>query len=221
MKKISFLCALVLLFATYGLSAKAEGQPAAEEYYAPVLAQYEAVFTGDEEALTAHEAAEGAYHYALYMEADPKSVIGYTYIDLNRDAVPELLIGTVGETDDSENMIFEILTLKDHVPVTLIRGWERFRVRMVYDWKVDKYGYYAEGSSGASNSCWEYALAGDGQDGMDWEKCHTLESNYSEEIHHEYWTLDGNKVSEKNAKALIGQWQKGIFHPELRPFMGR
>ena len=61
MKRIGFLCAFSLLLMAFSFPATAEGWNDAVAVYAPVLAQYEAAFTGDEDALISRESAEDAY----------------------------------------------------------------------------------------------------------------------------------------------------------------
>ena len=219
MKRIGCLCALSLLLMTFSFSATAEEWNDAVAVYEPVLAQYEAAFTGDEEALMVRESAESAYLYALYAQRDPQNVIGYSYMDLNRDGIPELVIGTIANEGGAEDqLIFEILTLKDHAPVTVIRGWERFWVQLTMNEKgdPDTYGYYAEGSSGAFNSVYEHGLAG--ADMTKWEEARTLEVNYNESGQAD-WTLNGGSISEGEAESLIASWRERVSLMPLMPFM--
>ena len=218
MKRIGFFCAFFLLLMVFSFPAAAEDWDDAAAAYAPVLAQYEAAFTGDEDALMACESAEDAYRFALYAQRDPRDVIGYSVMDLNRDDVPELVIGTVANEGNAEDqLIFEILTLKDDAPVTVIRGWERFRVQLTMNENgmPDAYGYYAEGSSGASNSVYEHGIAG--ADMTKWEEACTLEVNYDESLR-AHWTLNGENISEGEAEALIASWQARVFWLSLTPF---
>lgn len=218
MKRIAFLCAFLLLSAALCVQASAVGWEDAVAAYGPVLAQYQAAFTGDENALMARESAEDAYRCALYAQRDPRDMIGYSFVDLNRDGIPELVLGTLADEDNAEDqLIFEILTLKDSAPVTVIRGWERFRVQLTANENgvPDAIGYYAEGSSGASNSVYEHGLAG--KDMTQWEDAHTLEANY-DESGQAIWTLDGAQIAEKQAEALLTAWQKPAMHVLLSSF---
>lgn len=202
----------------FSFPTAAENWDDAVAAYAPVLAQYEAAFTGDEDAMMTRESAEDAYRCALYAQRDPRDVIGYLYLDLNGDGVPELVIGTAADAGSiGDQLIFEILTLKDNEPVTMIRGWERFRVQLTLNENdvPDAYGYYAEGSSGASNSVYEHGIAG--ADMTRWEDVHTLEVNY-DESNRAHWTLDGAQIKETQANAMLEAWQKLAMRVSLPSF---
>ena len=219
MKRDELLCALTLLLMVFSFRATAEGWNDAVAAYSPVLAQYMAAFTRNEGDLMNRESAESAYLFAQYAQRDPREVIGYSFPDLNRDGVPELVIGTLADEEDAEDqLIFEILTLKDDVPVTVMRGWERFWVQLTRNENslTSNYGYYAEGSSGAANSVYEYGLAG--ADMTQWEEVCTLEVNYDESLRSN-WTLNGMSISENEAQARIESRRKHVFWLPLTPFM--
>ena len=72
-------------------------------------------------------------------------------------------------------------------PATVIRGWERYRVALMYDEQMDRYGYYAEGSSSAFDSVYETGLAGENMAAWD--------------------DPNGEEISETEAEALIDQWR--------------
>lgn len=218
MKKIRDLCAFILLLGALSFSAFAEEWVDTVEAYAPVLAQYAAAFTGAEDALMARESAEDAYWYAFFAQRDPGDIIGYSYLDLNRDGMPELVIGTVcDEAGMEDQLIFEVLTIKDDTPVTVIRGWERFRIQLTAgeNGAPDAIGYYAEGSSGASNSIYEHGLVG--VDMTQWEDAHTLEVNY-DESNRAYWTLDEEQITETQAMNILEAWRKSVMRVSLLSF---
>ncbi len=188
----------------------------AEEPYAPVLAQYAAGLAGDEAAREAREAVWNAWMCAMYMPGSPAENVGYALPDLDGDGSPELVIGTVSEREPAEDLIFEILTLKDGVPVTVLRGWERFRVSLTRDPDTGVFGFYAEGSSGASNSVWQHASAMQGLDA--WATAETLEAEWDLDTGVAVWTLNGAEIPGAQGPVLVETWGQNLWQPEMRPF---
>lgn len=215
MKKIAACCALVFLALTV-LSANAETWEAACEAYEPVLAQYAAGLSGDEDAWTARDSIWDAYRCASFGEDDPLTRTGYTLMDLNGDGSPELVTGEIPEEGQGDGLIFEILTVRDGSAATVIRGWERYRVSLTFDPQAETYGYYAEGSSSAFQSVYECGkVAGDM---AAWENAHTLEAITDENTDVTRWTLDGAEIDEAAALELIAAWQENTYAPALRSF---
>ncbi|MBQ8160286.1 MAG: SH3 domain-containing protein [Clostridia bacterium] len=211
MKRTGSMGALMLFVLLLCLPASADSWGSAAAVYAPVLSAYEAALTGDEHALLQRESASDAYRCAIYAGMDPYDAVGFAYFDLNLDGVPELVIGTTDDTGDQ--LIFEILTLTPGGdPVTLIRGWERFRVQLAIS--GERYGYYAEGSSGASNAIYERGTAGAD---TAWADAHTLEF-LRDENGAVLWTLDGAQVSEQQAQDLLDTWQRQTVRISLPSF---
>ena len=205
------LLALILLAAAAPARAGEAAIPAA---YDTVLETYRAALGGDETALEAREGAWLARICVSWDDTDPLQAVGYAFIDLNADGSPELVIGETGA--DSERLIFEILTLQNGEPVTAKLGWDRYRVSLVYDPLTARFGYYAEGSSGAANSVFECAWAG--PDLTQWPDMLQIEFNGDFDTGEETWTLGDAVITEEAAAVIIGAWQRLLLPLPLHPF---
>ena len=190
-------------------AACAESWDAAAAAYQSVLDQYAAGLSGDEAVQEADESIQTCYQYCLNGDLDPMKAIGYIFQDLDGDGIMELMIGEAEGAALEGGCIFAILTLRDGQPVTVHRGWERYRVYPIFDRQTERFGYYAEGSSGATNSIYEYALAGVGM--AQWDDAHSLEANAEWDEDQLHWTLDGQEISEQEADALIARWQEARY----------
>ena len=114
-----------------------------------------------------------------------------------------------------EGIVYELLTLRGGQPVSVIRGWERYRVALMYDEQTDRYGYYAEGSSSAFDSVYETGLAS--KDMEAWDEPHVLEANSDMDSPDVHWTLDGEEISAVEAEALVDQWRIQRIELTMRP----
>lgn len=200
-------------------AALGESWDAAEAAYAAVLDQYAAGLGGDEAAREADESIQTCYMNCQIAGVDPLKGTGYIFQDLDGDGTMELMIGEAGEDTQLDGCIFAILTLRDGQPVTVHRGWERYRVYPIFDRQAERFGYYAEGSSGAANSVFEYAFAGAGM--AQWDEAHSLEANGDGDSDVMRWTLDGQEISEQEADALIARWQEARYGLYLTPLSER
>ena len=214
MKRVMTLI-LTVCICFAALAACAESWDDAAAAYKSVLDQYVAGLSGDEAIREADESIQTCYMCCLNSGVDPLKGIGYIFQDLDGDGSMELMIGEAGDAALMDGCIFAILTLKDGQPVTVHRGWERYRVYPIFDRQAERFGYYAEGSSGATNSVYEYGLAGAGM--AQWDEAHSLEANgdFDEDTMH--WTLDGKEISEEEANALIASWQQARYGLYLIP----
>ena len=210
---MTMILTVCICFAAF--AACAESWDGAAAAYKPVLDQYIAGLSGDEAIREADESIETCYMCCLNSGIDPLKGIGYIFQDLDGDGSMELMIGEAGDAAIMDGCIFAILTLKDGQPVTVHRGWERYRVYPIFDRRTERFGYYAEGSSGATNSVFEYALAGAGM--TKWDEAHSLEANGSFDEDTMRWTLDGQEISEQEAQALIDRWQEARYGLYLNP----
>ena len=212
------MCLTLLMLLLVACAARAEG-PYQANLYAAVLNEWAEGLAAGPDVELKRDAIEDARRCVWYSSGlDPLEAVGYQITKLNDDDIPELIIGTVDSGAGEESLIFEILTLADNRPVTLMRGWERYRLSLTYDLKANRFGYYVEGSSGASNSVWEHGLAAMGERGMDWTDCDTVEANWLEADNSVHWMLNGAEIGEAEAEALIDSWQKQLFQPLLTPF---
>lgn len=215
MKRLCFILLSLLLLAC---AARAEG-PFLGNLYAPILNEWREGLAAGPEAELNRDAIQDARRCVWNSGGrDPLESIGYQVIKLNDDDIPELIIGTVDEAAGDGALIFEILTLMDNRPVTLLQGWERNRLTLTYDLAANRFGYYREGSSGAANSVWEHGLAAVGRQKMEWTDCDTMEANWLEADDRIHWTLNGAEIGEEEAETLIAAWQEQRFQPLLTPF---
>ena len=118
------------------------------EYYAPVLDTYRA-FLGGEMPTEGAVTEQGDYYLELgetgisYLCFDADT-LGYCLIDLDGDAVPELLVGSVG-SDYYDICIYDMFTLVDGVPQRVLASSGRSRYHLTEDDLI-----LHEGSGGAS-----------------------------------------------------------------------
>ena len=215
MKRLLLL--MILLFVCFaaacaGAEAWASGLP---EEFVPVLKHYATGLAADEEPAETDEPIETCRQYCLPLGIDPLDSIGYCFADLNGDAVPELVIGSMPGSALPVGFIFEIQALRDQDPVRLIRGWERYRVHMIYDESADRYGYYAESASSAFESVYEYAVAAEDMSG--WTDRHVIEAVSSPDDDSVRWALDGAEISGDEAYDRIERWQYRCMELPMSP----
>ena len=207
---------ICLLACCLALCAQAENWDAEmPEEYAALLTEYAEGLQGDEEVRDAYESVWTGYQCCLNAGIDPLENVGYVLTDLNEDGVPELVFGEMPEAEMLEGIVYELLTLRGGQPVSVIRGWERYRVALMYDEQTDRYGYYAEGSSSAFDSVYETGLAS--KDMEAWDEPHVLEANSDMDSPDVHWTLDGEEISADEAEALVDQWRIQRIELTLRP----
>ncbi len=220
MRKLFAMLLISVLFMIMSASlGSAEDWEALAALYAPVLDDYAAGLAGDEAALEAREGVGHAYRCASYGEGDPLEKTGYAYLDLNGDGSPELVIGEICADEQTSPLIFEILTLRDGQPATVLLGWERFRVSLTHDTRSDRWGYYAEGSSSAFNSVYQSGWASPDMD--PWDDVRTLEANSDFSGDRIHWTLDGREITPRQADDLTAAWRKDAYEPLLCSFAER
>lgn len=183
--------------------------------YEPILDEWASGLDASPDMIPPREMIEIARHCVWNSGGRaPGEVIGYSFADMDGDGIPELMIGDAEEPPVLDTDIFEIYTLVDGRPVSVLQGWERFRVQLAYDSQNNLYGYYGEGSSGAGNTIYRYAHNG-------WANAQVLECNDDFESSKSVWTLNGVSVDQKQAEALIDTWQKNICRIPMVPFIER
>ncbi|MBQ9262652.1 MAG: hypothetical protein IJ189_00395 [Clostridia bacterium] len=191
----------ILLSVELPCDARAEDWSKLAALYEPVLDEWATGLAADPEDMLERDSIENARRN-VWMNGgrDPLEAIGYTYLDMDSDGSPELVIGTVDAKQHLGTDIFEIITIEKGRPVTILQGWERNRLSITYDDKTGRNGFYQEGSSSAFNSVYLYCPAG-------WQDAQLLEANTDFDSDKTVWTLNGKEMAEKQAQELIGDWQ--------------
>ena len=171
--------------------------------------------------------AQPVYPSILIRNSD---ILGYALLDLNRDGVPELLIGSMSDPGNEamfyfSNILYDVFTLSDGQPRRVVVSWERSRNYLTQDGHI-----LLEGSSGAAYSILSlYSLDGaeltleqslrttlvDGE--LVWYRT-TQEGQYYYEgdIVPAELILGGDE-----AKALQETWEAGVYLPDLTRFAVR
>ena len=203
-KRIGFAVLLALLVLS---GAYAEDTRLALEAFDPVLDMVIAGLSGDETVQESDEFNISMLQCALTDGKDPMKSVGLEYMDLDGDAVPELILGQ-RENEWEDRFLFDIWALSDGKPVLAARGWERNRLYLTYDFMSGTYSLYNEGSNSAFESLWKTGAIEDGK--AVWT--HTLIYNSETET---VWTLDGDPLPEAEAEALQEEWREGLMDPEL------
>ncbi|MCR5509770.1 MAG: YARHG domain-containing protein [Lachnospiraceae bacterium] len=141
-----------------------------ESIYAPILSETKEVLTSgyDYEKDYAY-ISTGMMERCMYPEDDIlPEVIGYIYMDINGDDIPELLIGENDgyEYDDTQyvSYIYSGFTIIDDEPVLFLEGWARNR----YHWMGDGY-FFNTGSGGAMNTIFGQGHLPTGGDSIEWD----------------------------------------------------
>ena len=84
-----------------------------------------------------------------FFDDNPLRRVGWSLTNLNLDAVPELVIGTVENEPFYGNILFDVYTLSDGAPVRLAQSIERDRWYSIGEWNL-----LEESSGSASYSKW-------------------------------------------------------------------
>ncbi len=207
MFKKTILCMLlsVMLFTASLVAADSPADPFT--LYMQIIAGYTAVLTGEAEV-----PEDDTFNFSLYMstqysEADPLECIGYTFLDLDGDGIPEMILG---ETDvlEENGFLFDIWTIREGHAVQLVQGWDRNRLYLAIG--ENGYALYQEGADSAFVSLYDYGAIRDGQ--VVWDQ--QLISNSEAET---VWTLNEKTVDESKALELIKDWNSQVFTPSLIP----
>jgi hypothetical protein len=90
---------------------------------------------------------------SLLLLEKSEAEVGYCLLDINADGTDELLVGARTGEAYPEQMIFDLYTMQNGVPVHVFSGQERDRYYLYQDEAApDSYFFYNENSSGASHS---------------------------------------------------------------------
>lgn len=124
-----------------------------ERYYTAISQQW------DENAYWDHEmSALAAYYY----EATPLENVGFTFMDLDRNGIQELIIGAILAAD-ADPLVFEIWTVRNGEPVLLAQSGSHNRYYLQYSREDDLWSVAYEAENGAANHAVYYLQLVDGQ----------------------------------------------------------
>lgn len=85
--------------------------------------------------------------YGISEMANYYQSVGYALKDLDKNGIPELIVAGIDSEIYSTDPFFEIFTLENNLPVSIIRSYPRVRYYLMRDNRI-----LLEGSGGASNS---------------------------------------------------------------------
>lgn len=112
---------------------------------------------------------EGAYFEqemsamaAYYYEGNALDNVGYAFMDLDGDKVPELMIGAIANAAQSP-LVFEIWTVKDGQPVMLAQSGSRNRYYLQHSEEDGLWSIAYEGENGAANHAVHYLHLAEGE----------------------------------------------------------
>ncbi len=137
--------------------------------------------------------------------------VGYAFADLDGDGAEELIIGETARDEILDGMILDIWTMREGTPALVCRGWDRYRFYLIAGEEAGTLALYTEGSSGASESQFEYGVIREGT----WQVLHRLDFNAEAASP---WSLDGEPCDEEAAQLLLRDWESRKLDPMLQPF---
>ena len=99
-----------------------------KQVYDDILQEMYRIVTDEEYADTLQE--DNPAYLGISMaraDIDGSEALGYCMEDLNRDGVPELLVGYCGQSDDTpySHILYAAYTCQDNAPILLYSGWYR------------------------------------------------------------------------------------------------
>ena len=112
-----------------------------ERYYTAISQQW------DENAYLDHEMSPLAAHY---YEGKALDNAGFTFMDLDRDGIWELIIGAI-QNAEKDPLVFEIWALKNDEPVMLAQSGSHNRYYLQYAEEDDLWSVAYEAENGAAN----------------------------------------------------------------------
>ena len=206
--------------------AETENQTAEEQYlekYAPVLDRYSQAL--QEQWNEGMLFQEGMCTLSTYCyEGNPLENVGYTLMDLNSDQVPELLIGATGGDAYVQDVLFEVYTLQNDVPVQLLVSNERSSYRLCDD---DSGCYFLvnEASASAAQREWLYfVITGDQlsvMQGIVYDAAADPENPWFMTYDDDWDTSNDTAIGEATAKAIMDGYEARCFVTEYTLFAAR
>lgn len=99
---------------------------------------------------------------AYYYEGTPLENVGFTFMDLDGNGTPELLIGAI-LCSDIDPLLFEIWTVRNGEPVMLAQSGSHNRYYLQYAKEDDLWSVAYEAENGAANHAVYYLQLVDGE----------------------------------------------------------
>lgn len=205
-KRIICLAVLAVLAVA---GAAAEGAGEMDPAYVPVMELYREGLSGNEEVILSGNADFNLSAWQGCMDSGvaPTEALGYTLKDLDGDGAPELLIADATAEQMLEGIVFDVWTVRDGKAVLLRRGWDRWRLYLTGQNSDGTWGFYQEGSSGATNSVYELGTFRGGEAVTE----HTLAFEAENE---NPWLLDSAAIDEETAYTTIDDWSARVVPAE-------
>lgn len=203
------------------------GNQAAEdlylEKYAPVLDRYSQAL--QEQWNEGVLFQEGMCTFSTYCyEGNPLENVGYTLMDLSGDHVPELLVGATGGDAYVQDVLFEVYTLQNDVPVQLLVSNERSSYRLCDD-DGGCYFLVNQASVSAAQREWLFFIITDDQlavmQGVVYDAAADTENPWFMTYDDDWDTSNDTAIDEATAKAIMDGYEARCFVPEYTLFAAR
>lgn len=202
-----------------GADVSANESSNASELYGEVLDLfYSNIISGweDYEATYTYGDIEDVSYMFAQFYSDPTYLdsIGYTFMDVDYNGIPELMIGIDGDGKNSytdSSVIFDLYTYANGKIVHLGSSGERYWYELCQDNTI-----YYQGSAGAASDRYCHYCLNPGQSSLTVLKCvwsdpdDTWENTYWYESNTGYYTGDETLIAESSALAIVNSWPRTV-----------